>query len=110
MSKLLPDEPRGLIVSSPAPAQAVEGPLEPPPLTAPTQSGLRERIAAGIRNYITSIESEYSSHQTVLHRVYDDADSIADYILDSKPARGSMQGDMGPMHPDYDASKESDPT
>lgn len=31
-----PDEVRGLIVSSPVMAQVVEGPLEPPPLTAPT--------------------------------------------------------------------------
>lgn len=31
-----PDETRGLIVSSPVMPQAVEGPLDPPPLTAPT--------------------------------------------------------------------------
>jgi hypothetical protein len=31
-----PDETRGLIVSSPVMPKVVEGPLEPPPLTAPT--------------------------------------------------------------------------
>jgi len=31
-----PDEVRGLIVSSPVMPLVVEGPLEPPPLTAPT--------------------------------------------------------------------------
>src|SRR6059036_767618 len=49
----------------------------------------REIIAAGIRQYCSDLACEYGYHEphhdlSILQRVHDDTDSIADYIINRK--------------------------